>query len=139
MTLCDNSKARWGQPRTIISQAGRDRAVVNLLQSAKKSVYLRTEGLTLVPVGNELAQAIQRQASITVELPLDVCLSPSDSRLPRIFMELGALVTFKSDPSSNYRGTLLVVDEAKFLYSASALTVSPSGTQVSYVMGQMER
>ena len=119
----------------VVSHAGRDQALIQLLQGARKSVYLRTEGLTLVPVGNELAQAVQRKASVTVDLPLDAGLSPGESRLPRMLMDLGAIVTFRSDPSGNHRGTYVVVDSTRFLYSAAPLGLSPPGALVSYVAG----
>ena len=54
-------------------------------------------------------------------------------------MDLGAVVAFKSDPAGNYRGTLLVVDDHQFLYSASPLTLSAPGALVSYVVGSVER
>ena len=119
----------------VVSRAGRDQALVQLLQGARKSVYLRTEGLTLVPAGNELAQAVQRKAAVTVELPLGAGLSPGGSRLPRMLMDLGAIVTFRSDPSGNYRGTYVVVDGTRFLYSAAPLGLSTPGALVSYVAG----
>jgi hypothetical protein len=119
----------------IVSHTGRDQALIQLLQGARKSVYLRTEGLSLVPAGNELAQAVQRKAVVTVELPLDAGLSSGGSRLPRMLMDLGAIVTFRSDPSGNYRGTYVVVDGTRFLYSAAPLGLSPPGALVSYVAG----
>jgi hypothetical protein len=119
----------------VVSHAGRDQALIQLLQRARKSVYLRTEDLTLVPAGNELAQAIQRKVSVTVELPLDAGLSPVGSRLPRLLMGLGAVVSFRSDPAWNYRGTYLEIDGARFLYSASPLILNPPGALVSYVAG----
>ena len=139
LTFCNLLKTRPGPARTVMSQAGRDQAVIRLLQGARRSVYLRTEALALVPAGNELAQAFQRHASVTVELPLDAGFDPEKSRLPRILMELGAVVTFRSDATANYRGTLLVVDGDRFLYSASPLTLSPPGAMVSYVAGPVER
>jgi len=123
----------------VVSHAGRDQALIQLLQGARKSVYLRTESLALVPVGNELAQAVQRNAAVSVDLPLDAGLSPRGSRLPRILMDLGAIVTFQSDPSGNYRGTYVVVDGSRFLYSAAPLGLSPPGALVSYVTGPVRR
>ena len=119
----------------VVSHAGRDQAVIQLLQGAQKSVHLRTGGLALVPVGNELAQAVQRNVAVSVDLPLDAGLSPGGSRLPRVLMDLGAIVTFRSDPSENYRGTFVVVDGTRFLYSAAPLGLSPPGALVSYVAG----
>ena len=138
-TFCDAMRGRWIPTRTVLSQAGRDQAVIQMLQGARKSVYLRTEILTLVPAGNELAQALQRKASVSMELPLDASLNGAGSQLPRILMDLGAVVAFKSDATGNYRGTLLVVDDRQFLYSALPLTLSAPGTMVSFVTGPVER
>jgi hypothetical protein len=126
-------------PPLVVSNAGRDQALIQVLSGARESIYLRTECLTLVPAGNELAQALQRKVSVTVELPLDACLSPEGSRLPRVLMELGAVVTFRSDPAVNYRGTSLEIDGERFLYSASPLTLNPPGALVSYVAGPIHR
>jgi hypothetical protein len=41
--------------------------------------------------------------------------------------------------AANYRGTLLVVDNTKFLYSAAPLTLNAPGAMVSCVMGPVER
>ena len=138
-TFCHSMRGRRSPIRTIVSQAGRDQALIRMLQGAQRSVYLRTEALALVPAGNELAQALQRKVTVNMELPIDASLNAADSQLPRILMDLGAVVAFKSDTVGNYRGTLLVVDEARFLYSASPLTLSPPGAMVSYVSGPVER
>ena len=132
-------RRRWSPTKTVVSQTGRDQAVIRMLQGARESVYLRTETLALVPAGNELAQALQRKVSVTVELPLDASLNGVGSQLPRILMDLGAVIAFKSDATGNYRGTLLVVDDRQFLYSALPLTLSAPGTMVSYVEGPVER
>lgn len=137
--VCDAIRGRSRPARTLLSQAGRDQAVIRMLQGARKSVYLRTEALTLVPAGNELAQAVQRRVSVWMELPLEAGLNSAGSQLPRILMDLGAVVAFKNDASGNYRGTLLVVDDRQFLYSASPLTMNKSGAYVSYVAGPVER
>ena len=139
VTFCDAMRGRWRLTRTVLSQAGRDQAVIRMLQGARRSVYLRTETLALVPAGNELAQALQRKVSVSMELPLEAGLNGSDSQLPRILMDLGAMVAFKSDATGNYRGTLLVVDGHHFLYSALPLTLSAPGAMVSYVVGPTER
>ena len=123
----------------VVSHTGRDQALIQFLQGARKSVYLRTEGLTLVPAGNELAQAVQRKATVTIELPLDAGLRSGGSQLPRLLMELGAVVTFRSDSACNYRGTYLEIDRERFLYSSSPLTLNPPGAQVSYVTGPICR
>lgn len=138
-TCCKAMRGRRSAVRTVVSQAGRDQAAIRMLQGTRRSVYLRTEALALVPVGNELAQALQRRVSVTMVLPLDVGLNAGGSQLPRILMDLGAVVAFKSDAAGNYRGTLLVVDDRQFLYSASPLTLSAPGAMVSYVMGQVEQ
>ena len=122
-----------------VSFAGRDQALVRLIQEARRSIYLRTEDLTLVPAGNELAQAVQRMVAVTVELPLAACVSPVDARMPRILMDLGAVVTFRSESAGNYRGAYLEIDGERFLYSASPLTMNPPGSQVSFVVGPIHR
>ena len=138
-TFCTAMRGLRSPARIVISQVGRDLAVIRMLQGAQKSVYLRTESLTLVPAGNELAQALQRKISVSVELPLGASLNGSGSQLPRILMDLGAVVAFKSDATGNYRGTLMVVDDRQFMYSASPLTLSAPGAMVSYVKGPVER
>jgi hypothetical protein len=132
-----------GRPRpvpvvVVMSHAGRDQAVTTLLQGARNNVHLRTEGLNLVPAVDELAQAIQRKVAVTVEMPLDVGLSVEGSRLPRMLMSLGAVVSFRSDPAGNYRGTYLEIDGKRFLYSASPLTLNLPGALVSYVVGPIQ-
>jgi hypothetical protein len=74
-----------------------------------------------------------------MELPLDASLNGAGSHLPGILMDLGAVVAYKSDATERYRGTLLVVDDRQFLYSASPLTLSAPGAMVSYVMGPIEQ
>ena len=135
LTTWNAIKRGPSQAQAIVSQTGRDQALIRMLQGAKKSVYLRTEALALVPAGNELAQACQRSVAVTVELPLASGLIGEESRLPRILMDLGAVVTFKSDAVVNYRGTYVVVDGTRFLYSAAPLGLSPPGALVSYVAG----
>jgi hypothetical protein len=121
----------------IVSQAGRDQAVLRLIQEARTSIYLRTERLTMIPAGNELVQAIQRRAAVTVELPLGSGCDAEEARLPRILMEQGAVVSFRGDSAASDRGTFLVVDGHRFLYSATPLTLSVPGTRVSYVAGPL--
>jgi hypothetical protein len=123
----------------VVSQAGRDQAMLRLIREARTSVYLRTERLTLVPASNELVLAIQRKASVTVDLPLGPGCDAEGARLPRLLMEQGAVVTFRSDPGANDRGTFLVVDGNQFLYSATPLTLSMPGAQVSYVIGKLSK
>ena len=137
-TFWNAIRGRWSPAKTIVSDAGRDQAVIRMIQGARRGVYLRTESLALVPVGNELAQALQRKASVTMDLPLDAGLNSATSQLFRILMDLGAVVAFKSDAAGNYRGTFLVVDDREFLYSASPLTLSPPGAKVSYVVGPIK-
>ena len=127
------------RPRPVqVSLAGRDHALIRFLRSARGSITVRTESLTLTPVGNELAQAVQRKASVAVELPLEAGLNPLESRLPRLLMELGAVVSFRSDPAASYRGAYVVVDGNRFFYSAAPLAPSPPGAQVSFVAGSTD-
>jgi hypothetical protein len=108
-----------------------------LIQEARTSVFLWTECLVLVPVGNELIQAIQRKVTVTVDLPLASGSSGEGSQLPRLLMEEGAFITFRGDQASNDRGTFLVVDGDRFLYSAMPLTLSLPGARVAYVSGPL--
>ena len=121
----------------IVSQVGRDKAILRMIQEARTSVYLRTERLTLVPAGSELLRAIQRKASVTIDLPLRSGCAAEAARLPYLLMEQGAVVSFRSDPAACDRGTFLVVDGARFIYSATPLTLSVPGAQVSYVTGPL--
>ena len=90
----------------------------------------------MTPVDNQLAQAIQRKVPVTVDLPLASGTYPVDSRLPRLLMDLGAMVTFKRDPALNYRGSYVVVDGHEFLYSAAPLGFSPPGALVRMLPGK---
>lgn len=147
-TACLWGATAWWQARPvqeakaaalIVSQAGRDQAFLRLIREARTSVFLRTECLTLVPAGNELIQAIQRKVTVTVDLPLASGYGAEASHLPRLLMGQGAVVTFRGDPAANDRGTFLVVDGIRFLYSATPLTLNVPGAQVSYVAGPLER
>jgi len=91
--------------------------------------------LVLVPAGNELVQVVQRGVVVNVELPLEGCLRVGDSMLPRRLMDKGVVVTVKSDPSWKYKGVWLIVDQPKFLYSASPLFLCPPGASMSFVAG----
>jgi phosphatidylserine/phosphatidylglycerophosphate/cardiolipin synthase-like enzyme len=130
-------KAGRERGAVVVSHSGRDQALVRLIQGARRSISVRTECLTLTPVGNELAQAFQRGVSVRVELPLQVGTSAAESRLPRILMELGAPVSFRSDPAGNYRGAYLEVDGRTFFYSAAPLAPNGQGALVSYVAGPL--
>lgn len=123
----------------VVSHAGRDQELIRLLKGAQRSVYLRTECLNLVPAGNELLQAIHRKVAVKVDLPLRSGFFGETSRLPQLLIGLGAVVTFRSDPASNDQGTYLVIDGRRFLYSATPLTLSAPGSQVSYVTGPIMR
>jgi hypothetical protein len=137
---CRNHQGTPSEVSTlIVSQAGRDQAILRLIHEARISVYLRTERLTLVPAGNELVQAIQRKASVTVDLPVESGCDAEAARLPGLLMEQGAVVSFRGDPVASNRGTFLVVDGTRFLYSAMPLALSMPGAQVSYVIGPLGR
>jgi hypothetical protein len=127
------------EAQILVSQAGRDKELLRLIHGAKRVVYLRTERLTLVPAGNELGQAVQRGVAVSVELPLEVGSTVQDSRLPRILMDLGAVVAFKGDASNSIRGTYLEVDGEVFLYSAAPAELCLPGANVSFVRGQTSR
>lgn len=130
---------RQVQAPIVLSQAGRDQALIWMLKGARRTIYLRSKGLALVPVGNELAQALQRGTTVVVELPLCSATSCLDSRLATMIMELGAVVTFRDDAARQDQGTLLVIDGTRFLYSASPLILSSPGSEVSYVSWTVDR
>ena len=130
-------KASRERGAVVVSHSGRDQALVRLIQGARRSVWVRTECLTLTPIGNELAQAFQRGVSVRVELPLQAGTSAAESRLPRILMELGAQVSFRSDPALHYRGAYVEVDGRTFFYSAAPLAPNVPGALVSYVAGPL--
>lgn len=147
-TFCLGSLALWWQGYLVrpqqavaltVSQTGRDQAILGLIQQARTSVYLRTESLTLVPAGNELVQALQRNVAVTVDLPLKAGFNAENSRLPRLLMAQGAVVTFRGDPALDDRGTFLIMDGGRFLYSGSPLTLSVPGARVAYVAGPFGR
>lgn len=139
--VADWCRARLGKiskpSPIIVSEAGRDQAILRLIQEARASVYLRTERLTLVPAGNELVQAIKRKTTVTVDLPLVAGCDIEAARLPRMLMKQGAVVSFRGDPIGSDRGTFLVVDGDRFLYSATPLTLGATGAPVSYVSGPL--
>lgn len=122
-------------PQVLVSQAGRDQVLLGFIRGAKRTVYLRTERLTLVPAGNELGQALQRGVAVSLELPLEAVETAGDARLPQILMGLGAVVAFKGDASRSIRGAYLEVDGEKFLYSAASAANCFPGSYVSFVSG----
>lgn len=147
-TACLWSAASWWRARPVrepkaaalvVSEAGRDQALLRFLQDARTSVFLRTECLTLNPAGNELLQALQRKVTVTVDLPLSSGYGAEASQLPRLLMGQGAVVTFRGDPTANDRGTFLVVDGNRFLYSAMPVILSVPGARVAYVAGPLGR
>jgi hypothetical protein len=121
----------------MVSQAGRDQALLRLICGARKTIYLRTERLTLVPAGNELAQAVQRGVAVNLELPLEAGGTMGDARLARLLMGLGAVVAFKGDATGSIRGAYLETDGEAFLYSAAPVTIGLPGACVSFVSGPL--
>ena len=136
---CGPSRRCTGGHKIHISQAGRDKALLRLVQGARRTVYLRTERLSLVPAGNELAQAVQRGVAVNLELPLEAGSNADDARLPQLLMDLGAVVAFKGDASRSIRGAYLEVDGEVFLYSAAPAAVCLPGASVSFVSGPLNR
>lgn len=136
---CGPSRRSPGSAQILISKAGRDQALLRLIQGAKRTVYLQTERLSLVPAGNELAQAVQRGVTVNLELPLEAGSNADDARLPQMLMDLGAVVAFKGDATRSIRGAYLEVDEEAFLYSAAPAAICLPGACVSFVSGPIRR
>ena len=130
---CRPSPWGAGGSQILVGQAGRDQALLRLIHGARRSIYLQTEQLTLVPVANELAQAVQRGVAVNLDLPLEV--GSGNSRLLRVLMQLGAVVAFKEDATGSIRGAYLEVDGQTFLYSAAPVTINVPGACVSFVTG----
>jgi len=127
------------KPQTVLSQSGRDMALVQAIRDAKKSIFVRTQGFALVPVANELLQAQQRGVAVRLELPpppRDI----SEGRLVEILADHGAIFQFGPGPIQSFEGTLVVIDDhetsQQWLYSAAPLTYVVPGTARSYVRGQ---
>lgn len=96
---------------------------------------MKVESLTLVPVGNELAQALQRKVSVNLELPLGAATDLEVSRIARLLMDLGAQVSFRGGSTERFRGALVVVDGDRFLYSAGPLERVAPDSEVAFVTG----
>jgi hypothetical protein len=136
---CSVSRRAGGVHQVVASQAGRDQALLRLIRGARNTVYLLTERLTLVPAGNELAQAVQRGVVVNLELPLEAAGPAGDARLARMLMDLGAVVAFKGDATGSIRGAYLETDGETFLYSAVPVAISLPGACVSFVSGPVPR
>jgi hypothetical protein len=121
-----------------LHQSGRDQALIDFIKCAKKSVLVRTDSLTLVPVGNELGLAQQRGVPVTMDFPVEAGEVGRDTRLVRVLIELGATASFKSDSTWNYSGAYVVVDGSRYFYSASPLDQCPKGARVSFVVGPLK-
>lgn len=122
----------------VISQRGRDREVFRLIQSAKRTITIRTESLRMVPLVNELCQAQQNGKQVSVFLPLED--GQADARLGNSLIGLGAVVQWKEDlTASNYLGAYVEVDGERFLYSAAPLTPTTPGANIGYVSGAIMR
>lgn len=121
----------------VYSRAGRDKALLNLIEGAERTIYIRTERLNLVAVTNALLQRIQdkqRRVTVRVELPMGYS---SDLRLVQVLLDTGATVELSSEPGPAYQGTYLLVDGHRFLYSAAALDLAPPGTPRAYVESEL--
>lgn len=121
-----------------LHQSGRDQALIDFIKCAKKSVLVRTDSLTLVPVGNELGLAQQRGVPVTMDFPVEAGEVGRDTRLVQVLIELGATASFKTDSTWNYSGAYVVVDGTRYFYSASPLDQCPKGARVSFVVGPLK-
>lgn len=123
------------QPRGQFSRAGRDAALVEMLQSAKRTIYIRTQRFNLVPIGNELAQAQQNHVQVRLEMPASEASDKTASELADILMGLGCVVELASETQAAYEGTYVLVDDRTWLYSASPLVYTAPGTPRSFTKG----
>jgi phosphatidylserine/phosphatidylglycerophosphate/cardiolipin synthase-like enzyme len=122
------------------SRTGRDRALVVLLHEAKKTIFIRTEALDVLAVGNELGLAQQRGVQVRIEMPLsDAQTSRENQVIGQHLLDLGSIVSWSSEPISSFEGTYVLVDDSKFLYSASSIRLAVPGAPRSYVVGQVRQ
>lgn len=131
------SKSPVAPPAVAFSQEGRDAALIGLMHDAKRTLYLRTADLTMVPLVNELGQLQQGGVQVTVDLPLSVGQDKRGAALCDYLMKTGAVVQFGASSSFSYEGTYALADGSRFLYSASPLSYAPPGAPRSFVRGSL--
>ena len=125
------------EPAVLFSQTGRDRAFLDAVQHARKSIYLRTGSLALVPFVNELGQAAQRGVSLHVEMPMIAATENTNAKRSVDFLaQVGAWLEIGNRPAGAYEGAYLLIDDRVFYYSAAALEYSVKGIPHSYVRGK---
>lgn len=117
-------------PAPVFSRAGRDRALLQHIRSARQTVYVRTRRFALVPVANELLQALQQRKAVQLELPLGEAHHPE---LVQLLMEHGAVVQLSSEPAAAYEGSYVLVDGRRALYSAAPLDYGVPGIGRSFL------
>lgn len=125
------------EPDALFSQTGRDRAFMQAVRAAKKSIYVRTSTLLLVPFTNELGQAAQNGVKVHIEMPMQsAAASQNETKCISFLATAGAWVEVGSRPASAYEGAYMLVDDAVFYYSAGSLSYSEPGIPHSYVRGK---
>ena len=124
------------EPAVLFSQAGRDRAFTQGVLAARKSLYLRTASLALVPFTNELGQAAQRGVHVHVEIPMQAAQGQNASSCITFLAQVGAWLEIGNRPASAYEGCYLLIDDRVFYYSAGSLEYSEPGVPHSYVRGK---
>lgn len=143
LSLTVGAVSTWALPKNdgpsvVVSQRGRDQEAFRLVQSAKRTITVRTECLSMLPFANELGQAQQRGVKVSVFLPIDDGVR--DARIGNFLSHVGAVVQWQGDSiTGNHRGAYLEIDGERFLYSAAPLTLAVPGANVGYVSGPISR
>lgn len=127
------------RPQAVLSQSGRDMALVQAIRDAKKSIFVRTKELSLVPMANELLQAQQNGVAVRLELPPPP-RSLNEGKIVELLAIAGAIFQCGPGPIDSFEGTLVVIDQnapsEQWFYSASPLTYVVPGTARSFVQGK---
>jgi phosphatidylserine/phosphatidylglycerophosphate/cardiolipin synthase-like enzyme len=125
------------EPAVLFSQTGRDRAFLEAVLHSRRSIYLRTGTLALVPFTNELGQAAQRGVAVHIEMPMQAAAGSKNAKACVDFLaNAGAWLEIGNRPTAAYEGAYLLVDDRVFYYSAAALEYSEQGIPHSYVRGK---
>lgn len=130
---------RWqGPPAPAVasyySQSGRDAALMALIKSANKTVYVRSASLDCAPIANELLQKQQNGVAVHLELPLRG--STNTEVVINALAQKGGTFELSGEPVLAYEGTYVLVDGHEWLYSAAPLSYGAPGAPRSYVRGR---
>lgn len=116
------------------SQSGRDAALIALLHSAKKSIYVRTELMDCAPIANVLLQCQQNGVPVHVELPARG--NVNTEIIINTLAKCGGTFELTSQAASSYEGCYVLVDGQEWLYSAAPLNYGQPGVPRSFVRGR---